>query len=98
MSTYEKAYCLFAIIFAFGIAILLIAVPESRAAGVLLPVSFCGLLVNVGLMFVVLKDIFTRDALDRTRKLVWTGVLLICWPAIFVYLPLHGFHKKTTTP
>jgi hypothetical protein len=95
MTHFEKGYCLFAIFFAFGIGTLLVAVPESRSTGILLPLCFCGLLVNVGLMYIVLKDIFTREELDKTKKLIWTGALLICWPAVLVYLPLHGFQKKT---
>jgi hypothetical protein len=35
--------------------------------------------------------------LERTKKYIWTGALLLCWPAILVYLPLHGFHKKEPT-
>lgn len=97
MSTFEKIYCLFAIGFAFGVAALFTMIPESRSASILLPVSFIGLLVNVGLMFVVLKDIFTRTQLERTKKYIWTGALLLCWPAILVYLPLHGFRKKEPT-
>lgn len=94
MSSFEKLYCIFAIIFALGIAAVFAMIPESRSATILLPISFCGLLVNVGLMFVVLKDIFTRNQLAKTQKYIWTGILLVCWPAILVYLSLHGFHKK----
>jgi hypothetical protein len=96
MTLFEKIYSVFAILFAFGVGVVLITVPESRTVSVLLPLSFCGLIVNVGLVFIVLKDIFTRDQLDRTKKLIWTAVLLICWPAILIYLPMHGFQQKAT--
>lgn len=94
MSFLEKSYAIFAIAFALFLAGLFMLVPETRAFSILLPLSFGGLLVNVGLMFVVLKDIFTRPSLERKGKIAWTAILLLCWPAIPIYLVLHGFTPR----
>jgi len=65
-----------------------------RQLGVLLPVSAAGLVINVILMFIVFRDIFSRHFPTRKGRLFWTGLLLVCWPAILVYLPLYGFRPR----
>ncbi len=91
MSTAEKLYSIFGVLFGIGLIILLSMVPGTRELKFLLPLSFIGLLVNIGLIFVVLKDLFIRDSVDKTKKIIWTMVILVCWPAIVVYLFVHGF-------
>ena len=91
----EKIYSVFGLLFAAGLLAMLVMVPETRQPSLLLPLSFLGLLVNVGLMFVVFKDVFTRWQFDRKRKIFWTTLLLLFWPAILIYLPLHGFRSRS---
>jgi len=94
MSTPEKIYSIFAVIFAVVLTILLVTMPEMRQLGILLPASGIGLLVNVVLMFIVFRDIFLRRFPGKRGRLFWTGLLLLCWPAIVIYLPLHGFRRR----
>ena len=94
MNTLEKIYSVFAVLFAIILTILLIVRPEMRQLGILLPVSAAGLVVNVILMFIVFRDIFTRTFPTRRGRAFWTGLLLVCWPAIIVYLPLYGFRPR----
>ena len=94
MNRIEKGYAIFAILFALGLMTLLALAPETRRLHTLLPLGLLGLLVNVGLMFVVFRDIFLRPTLDQTRKLAWTAAVLVFWPAVLAYLPLHGFHQR----
>lgn len=91
MSITEKLYSIFGVIFGIGLILLLAMVPAARELAVLLPLSFIGLLVNIGLIFVVLKDLFTREGVDKNKKIIWTMAMLICWPVIVVYLFVHGF-------
>lgn len=95
MTLFEKIFAVFAILFAVALMTVLVIIPESREMGILLPLSFIGLIINIGLMFVVFKDIFTRGTLNRNQKVIWTAVLLLFWPAILLYLPLHGFRKRS---
>lgn len=94
MTLLEKVYSIFGIAFAVGLITSLVMIQETRQPALLLPLSFLGLLINVGLMFVVFKDIFHRWQFDRNRKILWTAALLLFWPAILVYLPLHGFRSR----
>jgi hypothetical protein len=94
MNTIEKIYSIFAVCFAIILTVLLIARPEMRQLAILLPASAIGLLVNVILMFMVFRDIFSRQFPTKRGRAFWTGLLLVCWPAIVVYLPLHGFHRR----
>ncbi len=94
MTLFEKAYAIFGILFAAALMTALATVPEFRQPGILFPLSFLGLLVNIGLMFVVFRDIFTRWPSNRNKKYFWLATLLVFWPAILIYLPLHGFRSK----
>jgi len=94
MNTFEKIYSIFAVIFALVLTTLLIAVPAMRQLYILLVSSGVGLLVNVILMFIVFRDIFSRQFPGNRGRMFWTGLLLVCWPAIVIYLPLHGFRPR----
>ena len=98
MSITEKLYSIFGVIFGIGLVLLIYLVPATRELAVLLPLSFIGLLVNIGLIFVVLKDLFTREGVDKNRKIIWTMAMLICWPTIVVYLFAHGFEAHPQNP
>ena len=54
-----------------------------------------GLLINVIMMYFVFRDIFFRPTLTKNAKLLWTVSVLLFWPAILLYLPLHGFRART---
>lgn len=95
MNTFEKAYSIFAILFGAVFAWLLLNVPDMRALGILIPVTAVGLMINVIMMYFVFRDIFFRPTLSRNAKLMWTVAVLLCWPAILVYLPLYGFRSRT---
>lgn len=95
MGTFEKIYALLAIGCAVAIFWLLWAYPHYRQLHTLVPISLTGLLVNVGLMFIVFRDITLRQFARPTSKIAWIALLLIFWPAILIYLPLHGFRPRT---
>ena len=94
MNLAEKAYSIFAILFAITLTVLLAIMPEMRQLRILVPASGAGLVVNVIMMFIVFRDIFSRRLPGRNGRMFWTILLLLCWPAILVYLPLHGFKKR----
>lgn len=94
MNNFEKAYSIFAIIFGITLVSVLIFMPEMRQLKILLPASGVGLFVNVMLMFIVFRDIFSRQFSGKRNRFFWTAVLLIFWPAIIIYLPMHGFRKR----
>ena len=95
MNFFEKIYSLLAIIFATGLIGTLIYYPQLRQLNYLIPISLLGLFVNIGLIFIVLKDIFARQFSDQGRKFFWAALVLIFWPSILFYLPRHGFRPRT---
>ncbi|MFN2353061.1 MAG: hypothetical protein ABR512_00870 [Desulfopila sp.] len=94
MNTIEKAFSIFAILFAIGLIAAFWAIPELRQVKLLVPISFFGMVINIVLMFIVLRDILYRRFSTPTKKLIWLGVILLFWPAILYYLPRHGFQPR----
>jgi hypothetical protein len=98
MTTFEKTYSVLAIFFACALIQVLIFHPEYRQIHTLLPISLLGLLVNIGLMYIVFHDVYLRRFTNPAQRIIWIAILLVFWPAILIYLPMHGFHKRPATP
>ncbi len=94
MSSIEKFYSILAICYVTGLAIFLIVTPAAREFKYLLPLSLLGVGVNVGLLYVVFKDILSRSFTTSGAKFLWMIAVFIFMPAIVIYLPLHGFKKR----
>jgi len=94
MSSVEKYFSMFAILFGCGFIVSLFVFPELRQLKLLLPLSLIGMTINIGLMFVVLRDIFYRQFGDSTTKYIWIAAILIFWPSVLYYLPRHGFKRR----
>ncbi len=96
MTTFEKFYSVFSIIFAFFLLTVLIVLPESRQLKPLLLLSSLGLLINIGFIFIILKHIMLTAAFPQKDKILWVILILLFWPAAIVYLVKHGFRKSSS--
>ena len=94
MNISEKLFSIFAVFFAVGLITALSIYPEIRNLKILLPLGLVGVTVNIGLMFVVLRDILYRKFTHPTAKYIWIAVVLFFWPAVLYYLPKHGFKSR----
>jgi len=94
MNFIEKTASLAAIAFACALIAALLLLPELRQPATLLPLVGVGLVVNVGLMVVVLRDIQLRRFPNATDKYLWLALVLLLWPAIVIYLFRHGFKAR----
>ncbi|MCG6930343.1 MAG: hypothetical protein LJE64_07275 [Desulfofustis sp.] len=94
MSFAEKAYSLLAVCYITALAVALAVSPQVRQLPYLLPLSLLGVAVNVGLLYVVFKDIFSRRFANPYSRYIWVAAIFLFMPAILVYLPLHGFRKR----
>ena len=94
MNPIEKAFSIFALLFIIVMAGLLFMTPAMRSLAVFLPLALVGVVINVGLLFIVFKDIFTRAFQPESRKYFWIIAILLFLPAVLIYLPLHGFKPK----
>lgn len=94
MNRAEKLYSLMAIGCIGGLAFFLATSPAARELKYLLPLSLFGVAVNVGLLFVVFKDIFSRSFSSPWHKYFWVLIIFLCMPAVIVYLPMYGFKKR----
>jgi predicted membrane protein len=94
MNVLEKIISLLAIIFAAGLAVSLISFPQLRQIHLLIPLSLVGFVVNVALIFIVLRDIFSRSFNDQNRKYMWIALVLLIWPSIIYYLYSYGFRPR----
>jgi hypothetical protein len=95
MNIFEKVFSLLAIIFAAGLIIGLIYFPQLRQLHLLIPICLLGLIINVLLMFIVLRDIFSRNFRDQGKKYLWIALVLLLWPSILFYLYRYGFRPRT---
>lgn len=96
MTFFEKTYCSLSIAFAFGITIAFVLYPELRQMSNLLPICAIGLLVNIGFMFVILRNIITKTEFDQKEKSIWVIAVLLFWPTAILYLFLYGFRNTKT--
>ena len=94
MNIFEKIYSLLAIIFAAILITSLVYFPQLHQLNRLIPICLLGFVINIGLMFVVLRDIYSRPFRDQTRKHFWMALVLLFWPSILFYLPMHGFRPR----
>jgi hypothetical protein len=94
MNIFEKLYTVLAIIFTAAFIASLIYFPQLRQLNLLLPLSLLGLVINIGLMFIVLQDIYKRQFNSQRKKYFWIALVLLFWPAILYYLPRYGFHPR----
>lgn len=91
MNTFEKIYACLAIVIALAIITALIVSPELRHLKPLMTICLGGFIVNIGLMYLVLKDILSRPFTDKNRRYFWMAMVLLFWPSILYYLPKYGF-------
>ena len=95
MTIFEKIYSLLAVAYAVVLIAGIIVFPDLRHFDRLLPASLIGLLVNIGLMFILLRDIFLRRFSTESAKYLWLGMVLILWPSIIYYLLRYGFKPRS---
>lgn len=94
MNTAEKSIAVIAIVMTITILVSLFLFPELRYLKPLLLTCSVGFLANIGLMFVVLRDIFLRPFPAVNHRYVWIGLVLFCWPAIPYYLARYGLKPR----
>lgn len=90
----EKVFSVLAILYVSGLAALLVFFPSVRELSYLLPLSLVGVVVNVGLLFIVFKDILTRSFPSPSTRFLWIIVIFLFLPATLIYLPKYGFKKR----
>jgi hypothetical protein len=95
MNKWEKTGSILAIAFAFCLIALLLSFPELRELNRLLPICALGMAVNVGLMFLVLRDIFLRQFSNPNTRFVWLVLILFVWPSAMYYLFRYGFRPRS---
>lgn len=98
MNILEKVFSVFALLFGICLIASLILIPELRTPDRLIPVCIAGFAVNVGLLFVVLKDILSRNFSAQTSKYIWLILVLFLWPTIPFYLFRYGFTPRPAFP
>jgi len=94
MSRFEKIFSLFSLLYFITMAGVLFAIPAARTLQLFLPLAFVGVTLNVGLLFIVFRDIFSRTFYPESRRYLWVFIIFLFLPAVVIYLPMHGFRPK----
>ncbi len=95
MNAFEKIYSLLAVIFAIALFSGIVLFPELRQFDHLLYASLLGLAVNIGLMFIVLRDIYLRRFDREKTRYLWIALVLVIWPSVIYYLLRYGFTPRS---
>jgi len=97
MHRLEKVYCILAILVLMALIILVLALPSLRGLQPMLLLATAGLIVNIGLMYIIFKDLYLRNFTNKNAQFIWFVCILFVWPAVFLYLYLHGFRPRTSS-
>jgi hypothetical protein len=96
MNLFEKTYASLSVIFAVSLILCLFLFSNLRQPAYLIPIGSIGFTLNVGLMFIVLRDIFLRSFGTETTKFFWMAAVLIFWPSIVYYLLQYGMKPRAS--
>lgn len=94
MNTFEKIYSLSAIAFSVVFFSGIMLFPELRQFNHLVYSSLLGMAINIGLMFIVLRDIFCRRFDQEKKRYLWIALVLVLWPSVIYYLLRYGFTPR----
>jgi hypothetical protein len=95
MNSFEKIYSLIAVTFAVALISAIMLFPELRQFNHLLYASLLGMAINIGLMFMVLRDIFFRCFDQEKKRYLWIALVLTIWPSVIYYLFRYGFTPRS---
>lgn len=98
MNLCEKVGASAAICFLFGVAVALVMLPQTRTLPMLLALSGAGLAVNIGLLFIVFRDIFIRPFPNPATRYIWALSVFFFLPSVLLYLPRYGFKPRCPHP
>lgn len=94
MNTLEKILSIIALLFLFGLILLLFFYPPIRAPKLLIPGVFIGFFLNMTLLFIVFRDVFSRPFSSKSKQYFWSLLILLFQPAVIVYLIKYGFKPR----
>jgi len=60
----------------------------------ILPFHLLGMALSLGMLVVIIRDIYKRKFASPNSKTTWTILVLMFWPSIFIYLPKYGFKPR----
>lgn len=94
MTTFEKIYSLFAVLFAIIFFTILLATDLLGNLTVLIVSISLAFMINIAFMFILFKDLYFRKLSSPGKKAAWFAAILIFWPAAIFYLAVHGFKQR----
>jgi len=62
----------------------------------LLPFHLLGMLMGLGVLFCVIRDVLDREFPDSNTKVAWMIAIVAFWPAMLLYLYRYGLDDRTT--
>lgn len=94
MNRFEKLFSLVGLVFMPLIIGIMTLVPAAKTFMVMLPMALLGVLINVGLLYVVFKDIFSRSFHPESTRYLWVMATLLVLPTVIIYLVKYGFKPR----
>lgn len=95
MGRLEKAFVIFSFIYIAAYSIFFFN--EIKAPGnfeTIIPFHFLGMALGLGLIIVVVRDVFKRNFSNPNSKIFWTLAIIMFWPSALLYLPMYGFKTR----
>ncbi len=95
MGKFEKFFCIFTlayiIIYSFFFFNMM-SHPDSFAR--IIPFHIFGMILSLGFIIVVVRDIFKRTFKNPNSKAIWAILVIMFWPSVFIYLPKYAFKPR----
>lgn len=95
MGKFEKSFVVFTLLYIVGYSIFFfnaMSTPENFEK--ILPFHFLGMGLSLAFIMIVIRDIVKRTFKNPNSKVLWSLLIIMFWPSIFIYLPKYGFKPR----
>ncbi len=98
MGKFERSFVIFSLLYIMIYSLFFLnAISSPDTFQNIIPFHLFGMVLSLGLFIVVLRDIVKRSFKNPNSKVFWSILILMFWPAIFIYFPKYAFRPRDET-
>lgn len=95
MGKFEKSFIVFTLLYIVGYSIFFFnAMSNLDNFQKILPFHFLGMILSLSFIVIVIRDILKRTFKNPNSKVMWSLLIIMFWPSVFIYLPKYGFKPR----
>jgi hypothetical protein len=95
MGKFEKFFVIFSLLYIMIYSVFFfnaMSTPENFEK--ILPFHFFGMALSLGFIIIVIRDIVKRTFKNQNSKILWSLLVIMFWPSVFIYLPKYAFRSR----